>query len=253
MRPTSTTKYVTAHSTAITPSKKRFDFISFLERKKPLIEVLGLLAILATLGVYVWLGLLQKHANKINGQAVATAQESIKVGQQSADIAKDTEIRELRAYLQVGTDSVRAEGEPDNILTIRLSFTNDGQTPAHDVRAIGGAWLSPHPLKIKIDINDTTHSPVGYLCPHQTIKIDYPFPLPHGRGIWEQLGNDTYRFYVIGEVDYKDVFDVQRRLKFGISYNYQKEAKVVLGASPNTPNGVFPTDSGFESGYNFEY
>lgn len=81
-------KHVPIHSHGAHSAQNRMACFRLLKRIKPLIEIIGLLALLATLGVYVWLAFLQKDANEINRQSMMAAQKSIEFTQHSIDLTQ---------------------------------------------------------------------------------------------------------------------------------------------------------------------
>jgi hypothetical protein len=260
MKPTSTTKYVTVHNAPKTDRSWRERFsrpIQDLERIKLWVEILGLLAVLSTLGVYVWLAFLQKNANTINSRAVQTAQESIQVAEQSVTVAKDTEQRELRAYLRVSVSSMNV-GDPDcagSTYSVDYVITNDGQTPAHDVRSGAGFAFVTYPVNIQADFSEMA-KPRGvtfdYLSSHDSKHRQAAlFPDTLSPQQLDAIRRDAARVFLVGEVSYKDIFEIERHLRFGMTLQAKGLADA-LQLGPPTPRSI-PATTFFEKGFNFEF
>jgi len=98
MRPSKTIKYVAALSTNKVA----------LESIKLWVEILGLIAVLLTLGCYVWLAFLQKDSNEINRQAMIANQRSLSLNQKSLELTQQS-ITLTQKSLDLTQQSVLAE------------------------------------------------------------------------------------------------------------------------------------------------
>jgi hypothetical protein len=213
--------------------------LSRLEKIKLAMEAATFLAIMATLGVYVVLAILQFKANKIYHE--------------QASVAQDTEQRQLRAYLHVDatTGAISLTGTSTKPTQMDFAIVNDGQTPAHDVIIRRAIILAAHPANFRLDIPTNDEKLPGYIPARGT---QYSQATLEGKFSDEQIAqltNDTIRIYLVGEIEYSDVFNITRHFRFGISIPGDEIKSMV--DKGQFPTGEIKTKITYEPGYNYEY
>jgi hypothetical protein len=137
MRPSKTIKYVAALSTNKVA----------LESIKLWVEIIGLIAVLLTLGCYVWLAFLQKDANEISRQAMAANQKSLELNQKSLALAQQS-IDITQKSLDLNQQSVKAAQEALALTEKANEISQQGiataNTPWIDVRIINISYTGNH-------------------------------------------------------------------------------------------------------------
>jgi hypothetical protein len=140
----------------------------------------------------------------------------------SADIAEDTEIRQLRAYLfPVGASVYNVNGEVTKIETeatrLEMFLTNTGVTPAYRVINIVAGGLFPfptsfpkHPPPAKT-IKGTSVSSLAAGGEEQSIVsvvVNAANPLTAEQKMSLKTGASA--IYLVGEITYYDAFNILR-------------------------------------------
>ncbi len=149
--------------------------------------------------------------------AAVTTQDLASAARDSADTAKETAVRQLRAYI---TLEKAYFDEPKNVgdsWSIQVVIKNRGQTPAYScaikteykiMPAQGGNPVFP------LSIN-AQPQPKAYMAPaHQAIlRIPCPDLSTHGH-TWNDCSRAGYRTYLWGRIDYIDCFEQPRFMTF---------------------------------------
>jgi hypothetical protein len=132
-----------------------------------------------------------------------------KAAQEARDIAKDTEIRQLRAYVGVSDHTI------DNVVvgresTISLKFKNSGQTPASDVHYTIWRQFGSGPSEENYHGNFVLfHDDVYTML--WNVPILTAFDL-------NALRDGSKMLKINGLIKYKDAFGGERTTKFGLIY-----------------------------------
>jgi hypothetical protein len=136
--------------------------------------------------------------------------------ERQAELMEDTAKRQLRAY--VGLTETAVKFTADGKLEAQMFFKNGGQTPAYDVRS----WV--HPLVDDYPLTyDIGHPPaemplaVG-IIPSQEQQIMVAPGLALPQEIIDRLSRRDFAFYVIGEVNYRDIFKDRHILRYRLVF-----------------------------------
>lgn len=118
-------------------------------------------------------------------------------------VARDTEKRELRAYVFISggsIDDVRSNNSP----AIRLELKNSGQTPAYNLCSGLGARLAPYPLNERM--RAPNYQSRGVLPPgvQESMIVDSPRPLTDTER--NSLLTGKSALYAYGTTRFKDAF-----------------------------------------------
>jgi hypothetical protein len=158
--------------------------------------------------------------------AVAEAKRQADAAEDQVNVAKDTEKRQLRAYIGVVSP-------PDNqrinpfflpiVPIVRLNARNFGQTPAYKVTYVARLDIRDHPLPKDTDytveaiegFNPVTIFPGVFDMGE--IKLVAKRPL-NATEIASIQGGKTKRLYAWGTVNYRDVFDAPHYTEFCIGF-----------------------------------
>jgi hypothetical protein len=235
-------KYVTSDNREIVLSESNLNFegtpeLSAFERKSLLIQVVTLLAIIATLSVYCYLGYLQYQANGIY--------------RQQADIAKDAEITSLRAYMHIQVNDLKVSdtGNSDKPTEVDFSLVNEGETPAHNVQVTSQLVLVAYPITLTPTFRYNGTTPAMYEPAH----ISPPHHMQnYMTGVFsdEQIAGfqeDKYRLFLVGEIRYYDVFNIERRYRFGISFSMKDIENAI-----KSKKFEGQSNCSYEAGFNYE-
>jgi hypothetical protein len=133
-----------------------------------------------------------------------------------ADLMEDTARKQLRAYICLSESAVKLA--PDGKLEAQMFFRNGGQTPAYDVRSWTHPIVDNYPLGYTLE-NPPANMPraVGVL-PSKEKQIMIAPALTLSTEVIERLSTRDFAFYVIGEVDYKDIFGKRHILKYRLIF-----------------------------------
>jgi hypothetical protein len=180
------------------------------------IEIFGLAAVICTFSVTAWLAWLQHDANKIYEHQAYTAQAANEIYKQEVYVAKDTEERELRAYLHLIADKVVFSDTGPT--SVHVVITNDGQTPAHDVVIRAELVIMKYPLAKNIVLHAGYEPlvPKLYLAPHASQDNEITTAGVLSQESLFSITGDDKRLYLLGELEYWDIFNIKRNLRFGI-------------------------------------
>jgi hypothetical protein len=137
-------------------------------------------------------------------------------------ISRDTEKREIRAYVYVKLNSITFTPTAGGFgeINYNISIANSGTTPAQNVSINYSARPFEYPLP---DVmwsvpNFDLQNPVRMLFKDVTANVNGRYPaLPN----WQNLGqnNSPYRFYLFGMITYLDVFSESHYTRFCFSFD----------------------------------
>jgi hypothetical protein len=160
------------------------------------------------------------------GRQAYLANKQLRVARDGLEVSRDTERRQLRAYVFVAAGSVTLR---DRTLTGVVDLKNSGQTPAYDmttisrleIRGIGDPFVpgpfSKIPRSIAILGAGVTMNPQAELVipPETTVILPY---LQSGLAV----------VYMLGQVRYRDIFDQKWVLNFRMrSHNFEGSSWVM--------------------------
>lgn len=134
-------------------------------------------------------------------------------------VARDTEIRSLRAYAFIETAASRniVQGQKPGI---QFNILDRGQTPASKVRTFGVVKVAPFPLPKEYDltVNDVTENQVFVVYQNATLHpsgwIQATVPITDTEFIAVTSDNSGRGLYGYGHISYEDVFKVERQTRF---------------------------------------
>jgi hypothetical protein len=170
-----------------------------------------------------------KKAAEAAALGATAAKESAEATKESVALAKQTTVRQLRAYISTKDISIYAAtpGSPSQPKSppppitagtqpeARLTFKNSGQTPAYDVEFKSDMSLQKWPLPAHSVLPLPATFPGGKdnLGPGDTyIKYDGFKILTNNQ--FQSLQSGTHALFVYGEVGYKDIFGETRTFKY---------------------------------------
>jgi hypothetical protein len=147
-------------------------------------------------------------------------------------VSRDTEIRQLRAYVFLSNVHIRVDDAKNNLLEIDLAVKNFGSTPASDYFFWTCTALREFPLTSPLQIEPRDLKPLGksVLAPgdiryiHNPDVCDDP-PRRQGGGIPAEeralLQSGKKAIYVYGTLHYKDAWNESRWTHFRLFTNDQ--------------------------------
>jgi len=186
----------------------------------------------------------------LSGFALAIAIGAAAISYLQYDIARDTAIRQLRAYVSTEITGRRGLDEK-HALAMGISLVNFGQTPARKVQVTGQIEILPFPLPKE---HIPKYSTIGDFAQTTTV-----FP---NKGSAAQVGwipakyvfshkdihlitsnTSNVRAYIFGHVTYLDVFNAVRNTYFcqfidpkSIKYNLDCSIKTFIWANAERYN-----------------
>lgn len=135
----------------------------------------------------------------------AAAIEAVDVSRAELDLARETSLRQLRAYVVVDkVPSVKLHEGMDNQY-FEVGLLNCGQTPAHEVTLHLGTPTAPN--------NSTPSAPtmektlLGDLGPGQRMGVRYQVSPGSLNRNWARLQAKSHNLWLTVEIDYLDAFD----------------------------------------------
>ena len=186
-------------------------------------------------------------------------QDMNRIYQTQADIAQDTEQRELRAYINVTITNLYLATTPNDRNRVDFTVTNDGQTPAHNLSAVSILNIYEYPLRTILTIlpNPKSYTSSKFYVPsHATIQESCQFNGPFSKDQVNAIcKSDQRRLYFFTDVQYTDAFEKIRHLRFCVSFQgaaiqaIRDAAGNVPKAGPTIGEGTNET----EPNNNYEY
>jgi hypothetical protein len=153
--------------------------------------------------------------------AIAETRRLADAARDQANVAKDTEQRQLRAYVFPNVSIENVNGDVSKIETdvpkMVMIMKNTGLTPAYEVSVMGVAALGKFPiaLRIRYERLERGASPTlaaGVIDPMPIRIENVSGPLSKEQKL--ALSNGSAAIYVIGEILYRDIFSMLWCTKF---------------------------------------
>lgn len=170
-------------------------------------------------------------------QSIGAAVRSAQAAERTADTTRDTAEKHLRAYVLVDNASLKIDG----IVEYEVTAKNFGQTPAHDVTFFSGTrhrpYPPPAPLPPAIGLKPLSKR---YLGANTVIVSDDKLAREFTVDEKVALLSGADVFYVVGEIEYKDIFGSPHKTTF----------KFACGGpyGPPSPDGtLMPCEDGNEA------
>jgi hypothetical protein len=129
-------------------------------------------------------------------------------------IAKDTENRQLRAYLFID-HTVLTEAAPGKFRA-DLAIHAAGVTPAYKLRLAATFEIGPYLLnetKLPDQVGGNTQT-FDYAVVYGTKEVNQPISMQFVPEAVKLLEGDAQRLYLHGNIRYSDIFDVEHRYDF---------------------------------------
>ena len=141
-----------------------------------------------------------------------------KTNADSAKASAEAVLRAERAYVSMShlPPGLLAEPAVDGVHTVRVSVAieNKGNTPARVLNAELFAHSTANPLPDDPPYNPPTDPPdTAYLVKDERFHMNSAFPFPEDR--WAQIQNGKCTLWLLGYVDYADVFNRRHRAGSG--------------------------------------
>jgi hypothetical protein len=150
-----------------------------------------------------------------------SAREQVIQMRKAVNIASDTAIRQLRAYIFLNGISIKNITENQKPIII-VDFKNTGQTPAYEVSILVGNQFREYPLASMFDLHSINEHNSGAKSPVPSggkfISNNIMAESLTSKDI-DNLKAGTHAIYVTGEINYKDGFGNERFTKFLAFYN----------------------------------
>lgn len=159
--------------------------------------------------------------------AVQAATRAATAAERSADHARDSEERELRAYVGWGKLSYGTRSY-DTFIAGKTSLTNWGTTPALDVRVRVNVDIYRSDLGEVIEAPPRTDGSQVVLQPGD----DYEIPLPQLALLPDQangVGREQMALFVFARVDYIDIFGKLNTVRASSKYAIGKWSLLPYG------------------------
>ena len=158
-------------------------------------------------------------------EAVTKANRQAVAAETQIAVAKDTEIRQLRAY--VFATAVTETFKYGEIPSAMIKFRALGLTPAYKLHAtaVGGIFRFPPPSDKELETNDVRERQISkaalYPAPDDGLILQYPLDGVYPDQVLdevrkENISKDTIRFFLIGGMTYQDAFGCKHSLRYCI-------------------------------------
>jgi len=158
------------------------------------------------------------------------------VGLVALYISRDTEKRELRAYVFPKAEKLI---EYDGTLpyTVHIPIINSGLTPAYDVNISCRMHVAPNPLPESFDLREgpqNCHSLIGVVEVGTDTNHEVELTLKgDSAGLLKMLPvHPELSLYILGRIDYKDVFGQSDFSEYCYSYSTNGRGHLKIGACP---------------------
>ena len=186
-------------------------------RRDPNWWLVGLTSVLALIAfgqacLFWWQLRMMKTSLSDSKIAAEAARDAAVVAKLSANIASDTAIRQLRAYLCIAKTELRFHS--DGTIEPILYLKNSGLTPAYKVKSWSRGRVREYPL-----VEPLEHPPDGLLQGVGVIPPSHFHIMSCGRINLPDVAKDDIQtkgvaFFVYGSATYVDVFKNERTLRF---------------------------------------
>jgi hypothetical protein len=175
------------------------------------------------------------RAEQIAASSANAAKDAADATRDAVQLAEKTAERQLRAYVFIKPDTLPTIDEW-NTIGIRLFVFNSGQTPAYKLTYWYAIQLSGYPLASELLVATEANLPMD----QRTKTILNPGThneviIKTGRALTSDeraaIISGTKAFYVYGQIDYRDAFDLPRFSKFRLHYTRESVALRALAWS----------------------
>jgi hypothetical protein len=224
-------------------ARERFSsFADFLGRHERIFNVLSttvtaiFTAVLATSTVFLWketkdlrdfaqeqsadmkasIAEASRAATAMQNVATAVA-NSAKASNESLEVFKDANIRQMRAYLTVGLGGFVPQDKATGYrLEVRMSLQNTGNTPAYNVRYVSRVEILPFPLPADFALPKLSPAESStILGPHQNLILTGIAPTIYSDEDINEIQYDIHKqLFAYGTVAYEDAFGNHRTTNF---------------------------------------
>jgi len=129
--------------------------------------------------------------------------------------AKDTAVRQLRAYINISQGIVLNFDDPLNRI-FRLDIKNLGQTPAYEVSTVFKCIVREFPLdknKPLEKVSPEDHKIFSVMGPNCEYRRDMTVPY-NGEWVEPKIKDGSTAIYGYGEIRYSDTFGIHRVTEF---------------------------------------
>jgi hypothetical protein len=138
--------------------------------------------------------------------------------EEAVNIASDTAVRQLRAYISIHDIGV-TNVSPNNKPLITIKIKNTGQTPANEVRCWAKAVVREAPLKTSLPDKSPGSGTIAVMFHDKTYNNIFQMDDPLTAQQITSLSEGTVAIYIYGGVDYIDAFKNVRQTSFVAAYN----------------------------------
>ena len=158
-------------------------------------------------------------------QAVAEANRQANAAESQIDVARDTEHRQLRAYLHINHGPITVS---DNTASAEVRIAHSGQTPAYKIKLEADIQVGHFPLpdseKLSLPTGGIPIYEFGALYGDEPIKQTISMPQNSNDAIEiqkrsrDRLAGGLQVFYLFGRVRYQDIFGNEWPYEFCYSF-----------------------------------
>jgi hypothetical protein len=159
-------------------------------------------------------------------RAVVEAKRQANAAETQIDVARDTEHRQLRAYLHISHGPITVS---DNTASAEIRISHSGQTPAYKIKLEAdiqvGHFLLPDTEKLSLPTGGIPIYEFGALYGNEPIKQTISMPQNSNDAIEiqkrsrDRLAGGLQAFYLFGRVRYQDIFGNEWPYEFCFSFD----------------------------------
>lgn len=159
-------------------------------------------------------------------QAVAEAQRQTNAAEAQIDVARDTEHRQLRAYLHISHGPMTVS---DSTASAEIRIYHSGQTPAYKIKLVADIQVGHFPLpdteRLSLPTGGIPKYEFGALYGTEPIKQTISMPQNSNDAIEiqkrsrDRLAGGLQVFYLFGRVTYQDIFGKEWPYEFCYSFD----------------------------------
>jgi hypothetical protein len=161
------------------------------------------------------------------------AKQSADAAKSAIELSNKIAERQLRAYIPIDTAQVTINGQT---LKAVIGVKNSGQTPAYDLTAKTRLQTQPIGAYIPVQFEDVEASK-AIVGPNVTIHPTATLTIPtDSTVVLPALRNGTHIIYVVGHIEYRDIFDTLRHIDFRLRSNSFENGVWILEPAPDGNN-----------------
>lgn len=159
-------------------------------------------------------------------RAFDAARRQANAAETQIEVARDTELRQLRAYLHIGHGPITVS---DNTASAELRIFHSGQTPAYKIKLEADIQVGHFPLpnteKLSLPTGGIPKYEFGALYGNEPIKQVISMPQNSNDAIEiqkrsrDRLAGGLQVFYLFGRVTYQDIFGKEWPYEFCFSFD----------------------------------